>query len=65
MTTIVGTATWLRSVHQWAKITGISRSELYRRIESGVLRTRLVNRVIGIHHGDMQKMLDGLPTVCE
>ena len=41
MTTIVGPhPPLLLSLRKWSKISGISHRELYRRIESGVLRAR-------------------------
>jgi excisionase family DNA binding protein len=53
----------LLSVREAARISGISRSELYRRIESGVLRARLVGGVMRIHRDDLLAMIESLPCV--
>jgi excisionase family DNA binding protein len=63
VTTIVETIPLLLSVREAAEISGISRSELYRRIESGVLRTRLVGGVMRIHRDDLFAMIEALPCV--
>lgn len=53
----------LFSVRECAKISGISRSELYRRIESGALRARLIGSVMRVHRDDLLEMIDALPCV--
>lgn len=63
MTTIVETIPLLLSVREAAEISGISRSELYRRIENGTLSARLVNSVMRIHRDDIVAMIEALPKV--
>ena len=46
--TTVETSKWLRPVREWAAITGISKTELYRRIAAGTLRARKINSVMRI-----------------
>ena len=53
------------SMTQAASVSGISRSELYRRIESGVLRARWVNSVMRVHVDDLRAMINALPLVNE
>ena len=63
MTTISDTAPLLLSVREAARVSGISRSELYRRIESGVLRARLIGSVMRIARDDLLEMISLLPCV--
>lgn len=61
--TTVETSKWLRPVREWAAITGISKTELYRRIAAGTLRARKINSVMRIHRDDIEAMVASLPRV--
>ena len=50
-------------VRKDARFVGISKSELYRRIEDGRLRARMVGSYMRIHRDDLLAMLDALPNV--
>lgn len=65
MTTISDTTPLLLSVREAARISGISKSELYRRIEDGRLRARMIGSVMRIARADLYEMIDGLPVVGE
>ena len=65
MTTNPNTAPLLLSVRETARISGISKSELYRRIEDGRLRARMIGSVMRVHRDDLYEMIDGLPLVGE
>jgi excisionase family DNA binding protein len=53
----------LSPVLKIARVTGISKSKLYRMIQDGRLKGRLVGRHIRIHRDDLEKMLEELPRV--
>jgi excisionase family DNA binding protein len=53
----------LSSVAQAAKASGISRSELYRRIAAGKLPVKQVGSKWRVRADDLRRMVEDLPTL--
>jgi excisionase family DNA binding protein len=51
------------SVGRAARVSGVSRSELYRAISRGDLRARRLGSELRVLHGDLETYLEGLPVV--
>jgi excisionase family DNA binding protein len=61
--TIAETAPLLMSVRKAALLAGISKTTLYRWIEEGRLRSKLVGAYMRIHRDDLFAAIDALPCV--
>jgi excisionase family DNA binding protein len=63
VTTIPDTTPLLMSLRKTEQVFGVSKTKLYKWIEEGRLRARLVGSHMRIHRDDLLAMIDQLPCV--